>query len=184
MICIRSVGDWGLNLAFHLLSMNDFVPDRNILPCFRSRFRCPLTTAPVRTEGLFQRPTVVILHREQTRPQDPSRRTSETFDSNSSARIFVVARQRRGVPLSDKLRFVRQRSSLCRAGTFSPVERLLTDIMDTDQKRRQQPKTPSYKYSFRLNEEQNIRFKELLCKADWSITGADLLSKESSPRSS
>ena len=67
--------------------------------------------------------------------------------------------------MSDKLRFVRQRSSLCRAGTFSPVERLLTDIMDTDQKRRQQPKTPSYKYSFRLNEEQNIRFNELLCKA-------------------
>ena len=80
------------------------------------------------------------------------------------ARIFVVARQQRAVPLSDKLRFVRQRSSLCRAGTFSPVERLLTDIMDTDQKRRQQPKTPSYKYSFRLNEEQNIRFNELLCK--------------------
>lgn len=36
--------------------------------------------------------------------------------------------------------------------------------MDTDQKRRQRPKTPSYKYSFRLNEEQNIRFNELLCK--------------------
>ena len=27
------------------------------------------------------------------------------------------------------------------------------------------PRTPSYKYSFRLNEEQNIRFNELLCKA-------------------
>jgi bacterial mobilization protein MobC len=37
--------------------------------------------------------------------------------------------------------------------------------MNTNQKRRQQPKTPGYKYSFRLNEEQNIRFKELLCKA-------------------
>ena len=37
--------------------------------------------------------------------------------------------------------------------------------MKTNQNRRQQPKTPSYKYSFRLNEEQNIRFKELLCKA-------------------
>ena len=36
--------------------------------------------------------------------------------------------------------------------------------MDTNQKRTQQPKTPSYKYSFRLNEEQNIRFNELLCK--------------------
>ena len=37
--------------------------------------------------------------------------------------------------------------------------------MDTNPKRTQQPKTPSYKYSFRLNEEQNIRFNELLCKA-------------------
>lgn len=37
--------------------------------------------------------------------------------------------------------------------------------MDTDQKRRQHRKTPSYKYSFRLNEEQNIRFNEMLCKA-------------------
>ena len=27
------------------------------------------------------------------------------------------------------------------------------------------PRTPGYKYSFRLNEEQNIRFNELLCKA-------------------
>lgn len=37
--------------------------------------------------------------------------------------------------------------------------------MDTNQKRTQQPKTPSYKYSFRLNEEQNIGFNEMLCKA-------------------
>lgn len=27
------------------------------------------------------------------------------------------------------------------------------------------PRTPGYKYSFRLNEEQNIRFYELLCKS-------------------
>ena len=39
------------------------------------------------------------------------------------------------------------------------TDRKLTDI--TDRKSR----TPSYKYSFRLNEEQNIRFNELLCKA-------------------
>ena len=37
--------------------------------------------------------------------------------------------------------------------------------MNTNQKRRQHPKTPSYKHSFRLNEEQNIRFNEMLCKA-------------------
>ena len=39
------------------------------------------------------------------------------------------------------------------------TDRELTDITD------RKPRTPGYKYSFRLNEEQNIRFKELLCKA-------------------
>ncbi len=39
------------------------------------------------------------------------------------------------------------------------TDRKLTDITD------RKPRTPSYKYSFRLNEEQNIRFNELLCKA-------------------
>ena len=41
--------------------------------------------------------------------------------------------------------------------------------MDTDRKLTdktgKKPRTLSYKYSFRLNEEQNIRFNELLCKA-------------------
>ena len=40
--------------------------------------------------------------------------------------------------------------------------------MDTNRKQTdktdKKPRTPSYKYSFRLNEEQNIRFNELLCK--------------------
>ncbi|MBS6991285.1 MAG: mobilization protein [Alistipes sp.] len=41
--------------------------------------------------------------------------------------------------------------------------------MDTNRKltdkTEKKPPTPSHKYSFRLNEEQNIRFNELLCKA-------------------
>lgn len=41
--------------------------------------------------------------------------------------------------------------------------------MDTNRKLTdktgKKPRTPSYKYSFRLNEEQHIRFNELLCKA-------------------
>lgn len=41
--------------------------------------------------------------------------------------------------------------------------------MNTDPKQTnriyQKHETPSYKYSFQLNEEQNIRFNELLCKA-------------------
>ena len=41
--------------------------------------------------------------------------------------------------------------------------------MDTNRKQTnrnaRKPETASYKYSFRLNEEQTIRFNELLCKA-------------------
>ena len=67
--------------------------------------------------------------------------------------------------MSDKLRFVRQRCSLCEAGRSPESNAFLTDIMDTNRKLTDITRTPSYKYSFRLNEEQNIRFNELLCKA-------------------
>lgn len=85
----------------------------NIQPTEILQFRGPLQS--VRRTFFSCRP-VVILHREPTRPQDPSWRTSETFGSNSSSRIFPIARWERAVFLSDNLRFVRQKRSLCEAG--------------------------------------------------------------------
>ena len=71
--------------------------------------------------------------------------------------------------LSDKLGFVRQKRSLCEAGRSPESNAFLTDTMDNNQKltdkTEKKPRTPSYKYSSRLNEEQHIRFNELLCKA-------------------
>ena len=71
--------------------------------------------------------------------------------------------------MSDKLRFVRQRSSLCEAGAAPKSRPFFKLSMDTNRKLTditdRKPRTPSYKYSFRLNEEQHIRFNELLCKA-------------------
>ena len=62
-----------------------------------------------------------------------------------------------------------ERCSLCEAEAapksrpffklYMDTNRKLTDITD------KKPRTPSYKYSSRLNEEQHIRFNELLCKA-------------------
>lgn len=129
IIYVRSAGNWVLILAFYLLSMNDFVPDHNILPCFRSRFRCPLQFAP---RDFFCHETVVILRREQTRPQEPSRRIFETSVRDSPARIFVFVRGQRVVSLSDKSQFVRQKCSLCEAGAFSRVKLLFLDTMETD----------------------------------------------------
>lgn len=51
-----------------------------------------------------------------------------------------------------------------RGGRSPKSNAFLTDIMNTDRKHTQQFRTPSYKYSFRLNEE-HIRFKKLLCKS-------------------
>ena len=71
--------------------------------------------------------------------------------------------------MSDKLRFVRQRCSLCEGGRSPESNAFLTDSMNTDPKQTnrnyRKHETPSYKYSFRLNEAQNIRFNELLCQA-------------------
>ena len=55
-----------------------------------------------------------------------------------------------------------------RSGSLPSRDPFVTDIMDTNRKLTdktgKKPPTPSHKYSFRLNEEQNIRFNELLCK--------------------
>ena len=62
-----------------------------------------------------------------------------------------------------------ERSSLCEAGAAPKSRPFFKLYMDTNRKLTdktdKKPRTLSYKYSFRLNEEQNIRFNELLCKA-------------------
>ena len=56
-----------------------------------------------------------------------------------------------------------------RPGSLPSRDPFFPDIMDTNRKLTdktgKKPPTPSHKCSFRLNEEQNIRFNELLCKA-------------------
>ena len=109
------------------------------------------------------------MHRKQTRPRKPQRRIFETSLRDSPPRILVVTRQQQAVPLYAEKLFGIQRCSLCEAGAapksrpffklYMDTNRKLTDITD------KKPRTPSYKYSSRLNEEQHIRFNELLCKA-------------------
>ena len=113
--------------------------------------------------------TIVILHPGPTWSKEPSRRTFETFGRNFPVRLFPIVRWERAVFLSDNLRFVRQKRSLCEAGVAPESRPFFKLSMDTNRKttlrNAPKPKTASYKYSFRLNEEQNIRFNELLCKA-------------------
>ena len=181
MICIRSVGDWGLNLAFHFLSMNDFVLDRNILLCFRSRFRCPLTTAPVRTEGLFQRPTVVILHMGKTAPEAASE-VFQSFHRKNFRRGFLLSPDNSEVYLCPTkvlaLRGWATPKSRPFFKLYMDTDRELTDITD------RKPRTPGYKYSFRLNEEQIFALTSCFARPERSTTAACLSSKGSSTKSS
>ena len=86
----------------------------NRLKCLSSDVRSrPLQSAP---RAFFGARTVVILHTGKTRPQEPYRGIQRTSVRDSPVRIFPIARWERAVFLSDNLRFVRQKRSLCEAG--------------------------------------------------------------------
>ena len=81
----------------------------------------PLQSAPM---DFFCPETVVILHREPTRLRKPQRRIFETLVRDSPARIFVVARQQRAVPLYAENFFGVRKELALRGRAFSRVERL------------------------------------------------------------
>ena len=130
-------------------------------------------------------PTVVILHKGKTRPRKPLREILKTSDRDSPARIFPIARWERGVPLSDKLRFVRQRSSLCEAVAFSRVERLSNLKLWIPTKK--EDNIPKHRVISILSGSMKSRISastSCFVRPDWSITAAGLSSNASLPRSS
>ncbi len=109
---------------------------------------------------------VVILQRETTHPRKPYRGIQRTSSKDSPARIFVVARQQRAVPLYAEKLFGIQKVLALRGWVFSPVERLSNPkLWILTKKEHSSPKLRVTSILFRLNEEQNIRFNDLLCKA-------------------
>ena len=111
--------------------------------------------------AFFHLQTVVILHRER-----PALGGFSKFSQKIFRRGFLFSPENSELYLRmPKIFSAYERCPLCEAGRSPKSNAFLTDIMNTDRKHTQQFRTPSYKYSFRLNEEQNIRFNELLCKA-------------------
>ena len=126
----------------------------------------PLQSAP---RVCFGARTVVILHRERPALGGRSGGFSK-FLQKIFRRGFLFSPGNSELYLCMPKNFsAYERCSLCEAGVapesrpffklYMDTNRKLTDITD------RKPRTPSYKYSFRLNEEQHIRFNELLCKA-------------------
>ena len=74
--------------------------------------------------AFFSYRTVVILHREQPHPRKPYRGIQRTSSKDSPARIFVVARQQRAVPLYAEKFFGIRKVLALRGRAFSRVERL------------------------------------------------------------
>ena len=71
--------------------------------------------------AFFSYRTVVILHREQPQSRKPKRRSIQTYDSSTPARLFPNARWERPAPLYAEQSFGIQRCSLCEAGWRSRV---------------------------------------------------------------
>ena len=139
--------------------------------------------------AFFSYRTVVILHREQPHPRKPYRGIQRTSSKDSPARIFVVARQQRAVPLyAEKFFGIQRYSSLCEAGRRSRVTPLkLPDWWQpqkrgSDARQRQIPESTGI-----ISNSPRKRISALsrcFVRLDWSIIGANLSSKESSTRSS
>ena len=126
----------------------------------------PLQSAP---RVCFGARTVVILHRERPALGGRSGGFSK-FLQKIFRRGFLFSPENSELYLRmPKIFSAYERCSLCEAGVAPESRPFFKLSMDTNRKLTditdRKPRTPSYKYSFRLNEEQHIRFNELLCKA-------------------
>ena len=133
------------------------------------RFRCPLTTAPVRTEGLFWRP-----HGCNIAPgTDPATRPVTEDFQNFWQQFFVVAFSHRQMGASCTFvcrKFFRHTKGArsARPGGVPESRHLTTYDMTSSKKRIGRPTTTDprvHRYNFKLTTEENIRFKQMLCKA-------------------
>ena len=126
----------------------------------------PLQSAP---RVCFGARTVVILHRERPALGGRSGGFSK-FLQKIFRRGFLFSPENSELYLRmPKIFSAYERCPLCEAGVAPESRPFFKLSMDTNRKLTditdRKPRTPSYKYSFRLNEEQHIRFNELLCKA-------------------
>ena len=138
--------------------------------------------------AFFSYRTVVILHREQPHPRKPYRGIQRTSSKDSPARIFVVARQQRAVPLyAEKFFGIRKVLALRGRVAFPSHATLQPTIWQvqkrgSDARQRQIPESTGI-----ISNSPRKRISALsrcFVRLDWSIIGANLSSKESSTRSS
>lgn len=158
--------------AYPIIHSTDYVIiscRRKIESLFAGYSPCPFLSGSVRTDRFF----LPSDRRNIALGMTPAQNSAPRICRNSRRVFFGTVFYRRRTVASCV--FVRQ-TDVCptktlalRGRAFSRVERLfysaMNDTPNVTQKGGAEPKTPSYKYSFRLNEEQNICFKRMLSEA-------------------
>ena len=139
-----------------------------IRPTERPRFRCPPLSAPVRSPDFFSAPDGRNIAHGKDCPGSRFGVFSK-FSQKNFRRGFLLSPDNSKVYLCPTNCVLSDKGPRSAGPGRSPESNaFLTDIMDTDRELTditdRKPRTPSYKYSFRRNKKQNIRFNELLCK--------------------
>ena len=133
------------------------------------RFRCPLQTAPVRTEGLFWRPHGCNIAEGNDPPSKAVSGNSENFEQRFSGADFCCRQTTASCTFVCRKVFRHTKGARsARLGGVPESRHLTTYDMTSSKKRIGRPTTTDprvHRYNFKLTTEENIRFKQMLCKA-------------------
>ena len=133
------------------------------------RFRCPLQTAPVRTEGLFWRPHGCNIAEGNDPPSEAVAEVWHRFFENFSAADFSPHLRRASCTFVCRKNFRHTKGARsARPGGVPESRHLTTYDMTSSKKRIGRPTTTDprvHRYNFKLTTEENIRFKQMLYKA-------------------
>ena len=133
------------------------------------RFRCPLTTAPVRTDGFFLRPDGCNIAPGKDPPSKAVAEVWQSFFENFSAAEFYHRQMVASCTFVCRKVFRHTKGARsARPGGVPESRHLTTYDMTSSKKRIGRPTTTDprvHRYNFKLTTEENIRFKQMLCKA-------------------
>lgn len=133
------------------------------------RFRCPLTTAPVRTDGFFLRPYGCNIAHGKDLASEAVAEVLQSFFENFSAADFCYRQITASCTFVCRKFFRHTKGARsARPGGVPESRHLTTYDMTSSKKRIGRPTTTDprvHRYNFKLTTEENIRFKQMLCKA-------------------
>ena len=140
-----------------------------IQPTEIPRFRCPLQTAPVRTEGLFWRPHGCNIAPGTDPPLEAVAEAFQSSHKKSFAADFCFRQKTASCTFVCRKNFRHTKGARsARPGGVPESRHLTTYDMTSSKKRIGRPTTTDprvHRYNFKLTTEENIRFKQMLYKA-------------------